>query len=78
MTALGTEGSLPHLDGIELYQAVSAVPSPSGEKHLDPVCGMEMTEAEVTARLTLDGVDHRFCSDTCLRKFVAAPEHYGS
>jgi len=46
------------------------------EKHIDPVCGMEMTADEVAARLTLEGIDHCFCSDDCLRKYVAAPEKY--
>jgi len=48
------------------------------EKHVDPVCGMEMTPDEVAARLTLDGVEHCFCSDDCLRKYVAAPERYAT
>ncbi len=46
------------------------------EKHVDPVCGMEMTPEEVAARLTLEGEQHCFCSDDCLRQFVAAPEKY--
>jgi class 3 adenylate cyclase/YHS domain-containing protein len=47
------------------------------EKTVDPVCGMEMGPQEVAARLTLDGEERSFCSDNCLRKFVAAPEKYG-
>jgi len=46
------------------------------EKHVDPVCGMEMTPDEVAARLTLEGTEHCFCSDECLRRYVAAPEGY--
>jgi class 3 adenylate cyclase/YHS domain-containing protein len=47
------------------------------EQHIDPVCGMEMSAEEVAARLTLEGVEHCFCSDECLRRYVAAPEKYG-
>ena len=54
---------------------------PSGRegrlKVVDPVCGMEMGPEEVAARLTLEGVERAFCSDECLRRYVAAPEGYG-
>jgi adenylate cyclase len=43
---------------------------------VDPVCGMEMIPAAVAARLSLEGTDHMFCSEQCLRLFVAAPEKY--
>jgi adenylate cyclase len=42
----------------------------------DPVCGMELGPREVAARLTLDGREHAFCSDDCLKKFVKSPERY--
>lgn len=42
----------------------------------DPVCGMELGPHEIAARLTVDGHEHFFCSDDCLRKFVKAPERY--
>jgi len=45
-------------------------------KVTDPVCGMELGKGEVAAHLTLEGVDHSFCSDACLRQFVRAPEKY--
>ena len=47
------------------------------EKTIDPVCGMELVAEEVAARLTLEGAERCFCSDDCLRQFVAAPERYG-
>jgi class 3 adenylate cyclase/YHS domain-containing protein len=47
-------------------------------KIIDPVCGMELGEEEVAARLTLEGVERSFCSDNCLRQFVAAPERYAN
>jgi len=45
-------------------------------KVTDPVCGMELGKGEIAAHLTLEGVDHSFCSDACLRQFVRAPEKY--
>jgi YHS domain-containing protein len=56
--------------------------SPAGaEKVIDPVCGMELRPAEVVARLSLEGPstgsgERAFCSDECLRQFVASPEKY--
>lgn len=63
-------------EDIDLYQAQPA-DTISKEKTIDPVCGMELGPGEVAARLTLDGVERTFCSDNCLRQFVAAPERYG-
>jgi class 3 adenylate cyclase/YHS domain-containing protein len=48
------------------------------EQHIDPVCGMEMGPDEVAARLTLEGMEHAFCSDECLRRYVATPEKYST
>ena len=48
------------------------------EKVIDPVCGMELGPGEAAATLTLEGREQAFCSDECLRRFVAAPEKYGS
>ena len=48
------------------------------DKHVDPVCRMEMTPDEVAARLTLEGTEHCFCSDECLRRYVVAPERYST
>ncbi|MEO8456208.1 MAG: adenylate/guanylate cyclase domain-containing protein [Chloroflexota bacterium] len=44
----------------------------------DPVCGMELGPREIAARLTVDGREHAFCSDDCLRKFVKAPDLYSA
>ncbi len=46
------------------------------EKAVDPVCGVELGPAEVAARLALEGKEWAFCSEECLRRFVAAPERY--
>ncbi len=48
------------------------------EKSVDPVCGMELGPDEAAATLTLEGRVRTFCSDECLRRFVAAPEGYAS
>ena len=50
--------------------------APGAEKAIDPVCGMEIGPAEVAARLSLEGEERHFCSEACLRKFVASPEAY--
>jgi class 3 adenylate cyclase/YHS domain-containing protein len=62
---------------LELFEA-----RPSGaearEKVVDPVCGMELGTGEAAATLTLEGEERAFCSDECLRRFVAAPEKYSA
>ena len=60
----------------ELFEVRPCRESPAA-KIIDPVCGMELGTEEIAARLTLDGVERSFCSDNCLRQFVAAPERYG-
>ncbi len=64
-------------DELELFEA-----RPSGaearEKAIDPVCGMELGPGEAAATLTLEGEERAFCSDECLRRFVAAPEKYSA
>ena len=46
------------------------------DKAVDPVCGMELGEGEIAARVTLDGLERAFCSQNCLRRFVADPDAY--
>jgi class 3 adenylate cyclase/YHS domain-containing protein len=60
----------------ELFTARPAGADVTSDKHVDPVCGMEMQPSEVAARLNLEGEERCFCSEACLRKFVAAPERY--
>jgi adenylate cyclase len=63
-------------DDLVLFEARPS--SPEGEeKVIDPVCGMELRAVEVAARLSLEGQERAFCSDECLRQFVASPEKYG-
>lgn len=54
---------------VELFEA-RVRGKPPRERVTDPVCGMELTEAGVAARLSLDDVQLAFCSETCLRIFV--------
>jgi adenylate cyclase len=50
--------------------------APSAEKVLDPVCGMELGEDDVGARVTVDGSEYAFCSTACLQRFVDRPDRY--
>ena len=61
---------------LDLFAVRSSL-APAGEKAVDPVCGMELGADELTARLSLEGIERAFCSEACLRKFVASPEAYG-
>jgi class 3 adenylate cyclase len=45
---------------------------------VDPVCRMELGTDEIAARLTVAGREHAFCSQECLRRFVAAPDRYAT
>lgn len=62
-------------EALELFEVRSGA-STEGEKVTDPVCGMRLAEAEVAARLALEGAELTFCSEACLRKFVTSPEKY--
>ena len=59
----------------ELFEA-RAAGAPAAEKAVDPVCGMELGPGEIAARLSLEGAERAFCSETCLRKFVSSPQSY--
>jgi adenylate cyclase len=61
---------LKGLRDVELFEARPDVRGPAA-KALDPVCGMELAPAEVAARLTREDGELVFCSETCLRAFVA-------
>jgi class 3 adenylate cyclase len=60
---------------VEMFEA-RASGAEGREKVIDPVCGMELGPGEAAASLTLDGREQAFCSDECLRRFVASPEKY--
>ena len=42
---------------------------------MDPVCGMKVN-SESPHRYHYQGIEYGFCSDSCLNKFHAQPEHY--
>lgn len=60
---------------IEVYEARSGG-KVAPDRRLDPVCGMELSPSEAAATLMLDGLEHWFHSDDCLRKFVKDPGKY--
>jgi class 3 adenylate cyclase len=62
-------------DELELFE-VRRRRAEATAKAIDPVCAMEMNPEGVAARLSLDGRDRAFCSEHCLRMFVATPEKY--
>lgn len=43
---------------------------------IDPVCGMEIEEAEAAASRTYKGKTYYFCSQACREKFDQNPEEY--
>ena len=45
-------------------------------KEIDPVCGMEVTEADAAARVEWAGQTFLFCSETCRDEFLADPDEY--
>jgi adenylate cyclase len=61
----------------ELYEVRPLERTPATRLR-DPVCHMELTPAELTARLDVRGSERVFCSEACLRRFVAAPEQYAA
>ena len=64
-------------DELELFEARRRR-AEARSKAVDPVCGMEMIPAAIAARLSREGRERVFCSEGCLRLFVAAPEKYGA
>ncbi len=64
-------------EDLDLFEA-RASQAEGEEKAVDPVCGMELRPTEVAASLSLEGREQAFCSDECLRLFVASPEKYGA
>jgi YHS domain-containing protein len=60
---------------IELFEVRSDA-AELGPKVVDPVCGMELRPGEIVARLRLGDLEHHFCSDKHLQRFVANPAAY--
>ncbi len=62
---------------VEVFDARRPGDDDTGERTIDPVCGMTIDARHAAARLQLAEREVLFCSQACLQKFVAAPEHYG-
>jgi class 3 adenylate cyclase/YHS domain-containing protein len=75
--ALGKRSLKGLPEALDLFEVRRAAEAEAG-KTIDPVCGMELSQDEAVARLTWEGSERAFCSDTCLRLFVEAPARYGS
>ncbi len=73
--AIGKKKLKGVVDEIELFEARRERWS-DVVKGVDPVCGMELRPAEVSARVEISGHESVFCSQECLRRYVAAPERY--
>jgi class 3 adenylate cyclase/YHS domain-containing protein len=74
--ALGSRPLKGLAEPLEVFEAVPSRRTDLHERLLDPVCGMELQRGEVAARLSLADGERGFCSQDCLRRFVAAPEKY--
>ena len=59
-------------EAAQMKDTVNSVATKSGT---DPVCGMKVTEAS-DHQFTLDGVEYRFCSEHCEKKFAVDPSSY--
>ena len=44
--------------------------------HVDPVCGMEIEEADAVGTYDHDGVRYYFCAPQCLERFAADPDAF--
>jgi class 3 adenylate cyclase len=53
----------------ELYRAENAEPTPSA-RQTDPVCGMQLRDDEIAARMTVGDEEHVFCSTRCLQIYA--------
>lgn len=42
----------------------------------DPVCGMKIETEDAVARVTYEGKDYYFCSESCQEEFEENPEDY--
>jgi YHS domain-containing protein len=42
----------------------------------DPVCGMELEEADAAGEAEFLGTRYYFCSDTCREEFLRHPSQY--
>jgi adenylate cyclase len=62
-------------EDVDLFRAVG-VEAGASPRLVDPVCGMEIGQAEAAARLALGARELAFCSAQCLQRYVADPSRY--
>ena len=55
---------------VEVWDATSTTAG-TRARLVDPVCGMELSPEEVSVRLSSDAGEVAFCSQACLRRYVA-------
>ncbi|MFO7639473.1 MAG: YHS domain-containing protein [bacterium] len=44
------------------------------ERHIDPVCGMEVTEQDAACSYEYQGRTYYFCAEACRDQFTQNPE----
>jgi P-type Cu+ transporter len=79
--ALPEEGETTDRVSVEVHQDEGR---PEGQKEdamatvKDPVCGMEIDPATAAASEEYEGETYHFCSESCHRQFVSAPERFAA
>jgi class 3 adenylate cyclase/YHS domain-containing protein len=61
-------------DEVDLFEVPVDVRHPA--RAVDPVCGMQLDTVDISLRLSLAHPVVAFCSEACLKRYVAAPEKY--
>jgi YHS domain-containing protein len=62
---------------VETYLRVGSEPQyQRGNLQIDPVCGMNLSAADIEERVTVRGHTCHFCSSGCRERFAAPPEFY--
>jgi len=57
---------------VEIYEARHQTAHRRTDRAVDPVCGMELTDDDIVARLRVEGGEVPFCSTDCLQHYIAA------
>ena len=65
------------LDFVDTYLRVGREPQYQRDNlQIDPVCGMNLSAADIDEKLTVRGHTFHFCSAGCRERFAAAPAFY--
>jgi adenylate cyclase len=65
-------------ESVTLFEASCEVSRSAEDLPIDPVCRMAVDPAHAAGTLVHGGIEYRFCSLDCARKFAAAPDRYTS